>query len=51
MKRPIVQNEFLTNSGIAELLAIEAETAKQPLQKLFVELLVGRFSGPKKPLS
>ena len=28
-----MQNEFLTNSDIAELLATEAETAKQPLQK------------------
>ena len=29
----MLPNEFLTNSDIAELLANEAETAKQPLQK------------------
>ncbi len=28
-----MKNEFLTNSDIAELLATEAEAAKQPLQK------------------
>jgi hypothetical protein len=28
-----VQEDFLSNSGIAELLAVAAETAKMPLQK------------------
>src|ERR1700674_2239929 len=32
-KRRIIEDEFLENSGIAELLATEAETSKQPLQK------------------
>ena len=32
-RRSALRNGFLTNSGIAELLATEAETAKQPLQK------------------
>ena len=34
-RRSALRNGFLTNSGIAELLATEAETAKQPLQKAF----------------
>src|SRR5437588_1271016 len=34
-RRSASRNGFLTNSGIAELLATEAETAKQPLQKAF----------------
>src|SRR5437588_13123007 len=34
-RRSTLQTEFLTNSAIAELLATEAETAKQPLQKAF----------------
>ena len=33
IRRSASQNEFLINSGVAELLATEAETAKQPLQK------------------
>jgi DNA polymerase (family 10) len=32
-KRRIIEEEFLKNSSIAELLATEAETSKQPLQK------------------
>jgi len=35
IRRSALQNEFLINSGVAELLAVEAETAKQPLQKAF----------------
>ena len=32
-KRPTIERAFLVNTEIAELLATEAETAKQPLQK------------------
>ena len=32
-RRSVLRNQFLTNADIAELLATEAETATQPLQK------------------
>src|SRR5438067_3837148 len=34
-RRSVLRNQILTNADIAELLATEAETAKQPLQKAF----------------